>query len=73
MQSTTSKQRNSGARSSKLNPDQYEWLSVRRFALSPRPDWVTWTGEGRQGSAARAQAAGGVGAAGTLGRSGGRG
>lgn len=75
MQSTTSKQRNSGARSSKLNPDDYEWLSVQRahFTFSPRPsDWVTWTGEGRQGSAARAQAAGGVGAAGTLGRSGGR-
>lgn len=39
MQSTTSKQRNSGARSSKLNPDHYEWLSVQRahFTFSPRP------------------------------------
>lgn len=35
-------------------------------------DLLTWTGEGSQGCAARAQAAGGVGAAGTLSRSGGR-
>lgn len=34
IRSTTSKQSNSGVCSSKLNPDYFEWLSVRRTHTS---------------------------------------
>lgn len=44
-------------------------LDVRILYIQTPSDLLTWTGEGPQGSAARAQAAGGVRAAGTLGRS----
>lgn len=60
---TRSKQSNSG----RAPPNR-----IPRTTSGFQSDLLTWTGEGSQGSAARAQAAGGVGAAGTLSRSGGR-
>lgn len=46
-------------------------FDTRILHIQTPSDLLTWTGEGPQGSAARAQAAGGVRAAGALSRSGG--